>query len=153
MRQYVCERCSEPHPTERCPTSPLKWCDICVRMGNHETRNCFYCPKYEADARKANERAKPVLGNQPPIPGTIGVRYAQPEEVPTSQEMVLAGVYYDEEYPTIEEYGDDNTNPLMLMGMGRGRAPEGFVQKLPMGTCYNCQGDHYICNCPHELKP
>ena len=152
MRTYVCERCSGPHPTDRCPNGNLKWCDICVRMGNHETSKCFYCPKYEADARESGERAKPVLGNQPPIPGTTGVRYAEPDELAT-QELVPAGAYYDEEYPIIEEYGDDYTRPLMIMGMGRGQAPEGFVRKLPMGTCYNCQGDHYIKDCPHELKP
>lgn len=56
-------------------------------MGNHETSRCFYRPKYEAKARETNERAKSVLGNQPPIPGTTGARYVKPDE-PKVQEVI-----------------------------------------------------------------
>ena len=75
MRSYACGTCGGPHPTERCPTTnPLKWCDTCRKMTNHESRNCYYRPRVEPKDRVGQattfERPKPILGNQPPLLGT-----------------------------------------------------------------------------------
>ena len=122
MKSYTCNTCDEPHPTERChTTNPLKWCEICRRMTNHETRECYCYPRGYNDARnkqpttRANlnvmERARPMLGTQPPLPRTAKVRYVEREMEAPCYNIVLATPYIVDELPMGYEYvGDSNPN-------------------------------------------
>ena len=101
-----------------------------------------------------NERAKPILGNQSPLLRTIGVRVAKSKELTLSQEIVPIGGYYDENYIEKENYVEDNTQSLMLMGAGRGCINDNMPRKGPLmlGACYRCGGDHFIKDCPMEPR-
>lgn len=41
-----------------------KWCDVCKKMTNHETPECYYHFQNELESRKeqiGNERPRPIL--------------------------------------------------------------------------------------------
>ena len=60
--------------------------------------------------------------------------------------------YHDDGYYTNIMYEEDLTQPLMIMGTGWGRAPDAFARRNPIsnGACYQCEGDHFIRDCPIE---
>ena len=88
--------------------NPLKWCEICKRMTNHETMDYYYKPRYERTQsetiqqgqhvqnaqihRGRGERARPVQGVQPPIPGSRALIYVDAQEGGSFLEMVLARI-------------------------------------------------------------
>ena len=153
---------------ERCPTTnPLKWCEICRRMTNHETRECYCYPRGYNDARnkqpttRANlnvmERARPVLGTQPPLPRTTEVRYVEREMEAPCNDIVLATPYSIEEPPMGYEYlGDSNpSQSFILMDAKRGNQVDAYTKKGPklsgaLGPCSRCHGDHWVRDCPIE---
>lgn len=103
-------------------------------MTNHETKDCYYHQRGELDGRggqlRQMERPRPVLGAQPPLLGIMTMRLAKIEEAKTSNEIVLATPYYDDDYHTDYGYEEDNTQPLLLMGVGH--------RKLPGCICKAC---------------
>ena len=132
MRSYTCGTCGELHPTQRCPTTnPLKWCDVYQKLTNHETRNYYsqLRAKYEERLGQATtfERPKVVLGAQPPLPSTIGVRMAEVREFDMPNQLVPSVSYHDDGYYTDKIYEEDCNQPLMIMGIGRGRTSDAFA--------------------------
>lgn len=127
--------------------------------------------QYQYGQAQGLERAQPVLGTQPPLPGQATVRYVQPEDIITETAMVPM-TYYKEEIDQMGAMTTTNT-PSELGGVPEGNyqmdhntlwfiANGGARQALPgirpypprvipMGTCYRCKGDHYVRDCP-ELK-
>ena len=109
---HNCDICHGDHPTERCRIiNPLKWCEHCRKMTNHESNECYYRPGYNRGQNAAQtsnqanqvnqtyvtsqERARPVLGTQPAPPGTTPFRYV--EDQGPSLEMVPVTPYNVEE--------------------------------------------------------
>ena len=125
-------------------------------MTNHESRNCYYQPRVELEDRvgqaTTSERPKPVLGNQPPLPGTTGVRMAEVGEYET--QIVPSIPYGEEGYYTDGVYEEEITQSLMTMGLGRGRVQDSYARRNPgqNGACYRCSGDHFIRDCPIEAS-
>ena len=93
--------------------------EIAVQMPN-QTRQGYTQP---------TEQARPVLGVQPPAPGTIPIRYTDTEYQETRRELVTLNPYYEE--PNLEWQGALNerfdvsglseggyveTNSMMLLG-------------------------------------
>ena len=138
--------------------NPLKWCDICRRMTNHETQECYYCPRGDNDARNEQptrpnpngiERARLVLGTQPPLPRTTEVRYVEREAEEPCYNIVPTTPYSLDELPmSYEQSRDPNPNQyFMLMGIERGHRFDAFAKRGPqpsgtLGPCFRCQGDH-----------
>ena len=83
----------------------LKWCNIEKKYTNHETHECYFRPRYENQqagkqqqqpqqtpayrpqgyGRGQMDKPQPILGQQPPLPGTnqpVAVNFAQIEESP-----------------------------------------------------------------------
>ena len=83
----------------------LKWCNIEKKYTNHETHECYFRPRYKNQqagmqqqqpqqalaykpqgyGRGKIDKPQPVLGQQPPLPGTnqpTVVNFAQTEESP-----------------------------------------------------------------------
>ena len=141
MRSYTCGTCGGPHPTKRFPTTnPLKWCDVCQKMTNNETKNCYYQLRAKSKERLGQvatfERPKPVLGDQPPLLGTTRVRMVEFMEY--NNQLVSSIPYGDEGYYTYGIYEEDLNQSLMIMGMRRGRTLDAFTRRNPIsnGTCY-----------------
>ncbi len=102
-KQYVCQSCGGDHPTSQCmlkPQNPAqhiprtdKWCDFENKWTNHETKDCWHRMRFlrkqgnlqpqnqgkfrgfaNPNANLGGERAIPVLGQQPPLPGNAAIR-------------------------------------------------------------------------------
>ena len=142
LRQYFCEFCEDNHPTNRCPSAyPLKWCDICWEMTNHESRECYHCPRL-VHARKleqpsqvfpiASHREKPIVGMQLPLLSTSNMRTVEAEGT-----MLLEG-----KRPKMSNHGKnislrnassyasshENNQPLMQRETEKGHVLEGHAQ-------------------------
>ena len=74
------------------------------------------------------KRPRPVLGAQPPLPGTTAVRLAEVKKYDTPNQLVPMEPYGDEGYYTKGVYEEDTIQPVMIMGAGRGRAPDAFAR-------------------------
>lgn len=104
---YRCGKCGGDHKTEHCTVYPSRnlppnmWCDTCRWNYTHTTKDCNRVPRpprdpnyqvvpqyiqYEGNrdrglmpnpATVVHEQARPVLGFQPPPPGTTPLRYAE----------------------------------------------------------------------------
>ena len=97
-----------------------KWCNFEKKWTNHETQECYnkirhlreqeiaqnpqgggnqalaYAPRginQNYGQLGGGELAQPILGNQPPLPGTTIVRYIQPKEVNQESALVLVEHY------------------------------------------------------------
>ena len=149
---YKCGICGHPHRTEDCPSNMAgasaqvqrKWCQVCKWNLTHGTQDCIHIAGLArereaglaayAQARQGysqpTEQARPVLGAQPPAPGTVPVRYVEIELQETGRELVATQPYYVEQEPewvlmTNEFSGmnDPNegayidTNAMMLVGL------------------------------------
>ena len=107
------------------------------------------------------EQARPTLGNQPPLPNTTPVRYAQVEDPTQGYELVSMPPYYSKnDYPYFETYEDqgnqlysiqepsnEDPNTLMLI-----QAPM-RARQTPLrtqGPCFGCGGDHWLRECPDK---
>ena len=112
-------------------------------MTNHQTRECYYRPRGEnkGKARQpsggvlaATNRARPVLGSQPPLPSATHVRYVEVEEAMPCYAIVPATPYYAEELSYGYEYdeGHDSNLPLMLMGTEQGCMPDAYAIREPL---------------------
>ena len=151
MRSYTCGTCGGPHPMERCPTtSPVKWCNVCQKMTNHETKNFYYWLRAKFEERIGQaatfERPKPVLWAQPPFPSAIGVRMTEVGEFDMPNQLVPSMPYHDDGYYTDGIYEEDYNWPLMIMDTGRGRTLDAFAWHnfVSNETCYCCECDHFI---------
>ena len=87
QKPYQCGICHGDHPTFQCALKPRQlpqfqnklWCDYEKRWTNHNTEGCWQPLKLlrEQDIAQQNqgnfwaggEKAMPVLGQQPPLPG------------------------------------------------------------------------------------
>ena len=100
-------------------------------MTNHESRNCYYRPRVELEDRAGQattfQRPKRVLGNQPPLLGTTGVRMAEVGEYET--QIVPSIPYKDDGYYIDGVYEEEITQSLMTMGLGRGRAQDSYARR------------------------
>ena len=99
------------------------------------------------------DKAAPVLGTQPPLPGAVPVRYvdvALDEGVNPHQDLVPVGMYYEEKYPFSDypaEPADDFQQVMMIgqrpnncgRGQPMGRGQSNLVQTL--GPCFKCGGE------------
>ena len=103
------------------PPRTDKWCDFEQKWTNHESQECYHRIRYLREQGMAQqpmgapqpqyyqrvgnprfvapgvERAQPVLGNQPPLPGTAPVRFLLPDETISDGALVPVSRYYDEE--------------------------------------------------------
>ena len=197
---YACGICAGPHPTEKCASympganqpSTKHWCLVCKWNTTHPTQDCMHIARWakERDASRAQgnyhgnfqhgyvrqEMAKPVLGAQPPPPGTMPVRYVEANHQEPSMELVSTPPYYQESsfenYEPHEEFVEANkhpyyvtypqeTNSMMLVGPMQSRMPpygqqpypqRRAIQASPGVKCFKCQGDHLMRDCP-ELVP
>ena len=122
------------------------------------------------------ERAQPVLGNQPPLPGATTIRYVQTDDLGQEGTLVPVNYYGDEDHVHINDQTQsqlETMEPSVVVPEGRyhmdhntlwfianggvhqrgGPGPRpykpGPTQGEPRGPCYNCQGDHWIRDCPH----
>ena len=115
---------------------------------------------------------RPVLGAQPPAPGSTTVRYVEVDDKGPSLEMVPTNAYYEEDasssqlsYNMTSDYNSDNANhlvsmdaqTLMLIANGGFRPQKNYgrrgpSQGTPVGPCFKCQGDHWIRDCPIEQE-
>ena len=176
--------------------STKHWCLVCKWNTTHPTQDCMHIARWakERDASRAQgnyhgnfqhgyvrqEMAKPVLGAQPPPPGTMPVRYVEADHQEPSLELVSTPPYYQESsfenYEPHEEFVDANkhpyyvtypqeTNSMMLVGPMQSRMPPQLppygqqpypqrraIQASPGVKCFKCQGDHLMRDCP-ELVP
>ena len=125
-----------------------KWCEYEQKWTNHETQECYHRIRHlreqgvgqnqpgignQAQAyvpRGINqnygqigggERALPILGNQPPLPGTAVVKYIQPEDM--NQETALV---------PIETYGGETRDIYMGSNSSYEQANE-MTQAIPEG--------------------
>lgn len=126
------------------------------------------------------ERAQPVLGNQPPLPGAAVVRYVQPKDMGLEGALVLISYYGGEssedptnyvsslqgtyEASTVVPKGQYNLdlNTLWFVANGGTRPggqpgprpyrPRPPTSAAPPGPCFNCGGDHWVRDCPHPRK-
>ena len=159
LRQYSCVTCGENHPIECCPTTYcVKWCNIYRRMTNHETRESYYHPRGDNDARNgystsANpnvmEKVRPMLGTKPPLPRMAQVRYVESKMEVPCYDILLAIPYSVEEPPIGYEYiGDSNPNQYFnLMDADRGSQVDAYAKKGPQPSgalrpCFRCHDDH-----------
>ncbi|MCO5546850.1 hypothetical protein L7F22_000287 [Adiantum nelumboides] len=184
-RAYVCGICSGNHPTGSCQregnahASGLIWCDICKKYSTHNADNCYYRVRalnhnlqlqQQHQQRVANpsvggnnERAVPVLGTQPPLPGAAAVRYVDvaSQELGSGRDLVPIGTYYEEEYDFQgyhSDFKEEESRQLMMVGQrhngyGRGlpiaRGQESSNQVL--GPCFKCGSlDHWAKDCPRD---
>ena len=53
------------------------------------------------------EQARPVLGNQPPPPGTTPLRFSEAGEFEPNLEMVVSQPYFREEEPPLIDLGSE----------------------------------------------
>ena len=196
-RPERCGICGGNHSTSQCPqkseSQPLpaprtnKWCDFEQKWTNHDTNECYHrmrylreqgmnqnlggMPQYQRPGNHPSaERAQPVLGNQPPLPGAAAVRLVQPEEPVYEGALVPVTNYYDEGLEEIPEpvqpYAagvnspsvdpemsyqmDHNTLWFIANNMARpqGPPPRSYPQRdyqprvTPKGPCYKCGEDH-----------
>lgn len=190
----------QEQPAQRAPRTN-KWCNFCQLWTNHETQECYYRirfmreqagnqqpaaapqqPQYVRRGGNQNyvaqggERAQPVLGNQPPLPGAAPVRLLRADEyapdgtmVPveyyvenTESSLALAPTtqgYTEEPLPTVEGHYQMDHNTLWFIANGGARqvgpAPRPYrpaqPAAVPPGPCYRCGGDHWIRDCPLPL--
>ncbi len=184
---YVCGACAGPHRTENCTSyvtgaynpPTRKWCQACSWNTTHVTQDCNHIARL---ARKRGtfgaqlprqgyaqqESAKPVLGTQPPPPGTVPARYVDVECHEPSKELVQTNTYYQEydydwrelphEFADRKEPSHDcshqvETNSMMLVGPMSSPYPPRRSAPMPQGVkCYDCGGDHYVKDCPNRLS-
>lgn len=152
----------QEQPAQRAPRTN-KWCNFCQLWTNHETQECYYRirfmreqagnqqpaaapqqPQYGQRGGNQNyvaqggERAQPVLGNQPPLPGAAPVRLLRADEyapdgtmVPveyyvenTESSLALAPTtqgYTEEPLPTVEGHYQMDHNTLWFIANGGAR--------------------------------
>ena len=172
----------------------LKWCNIEKKYTNHETHECFFRPRYENPnqgmgqqqqqvnpqhqqrapqayqqqgyGRAMNEIPKPVLGQQPPMPGTnlVPVNLVQGEENLLEQTMMPTTLYgegssmsqwinpQDQPLAPQEYHPDLDIETLLYIARNNTRGP----RQNPQGErgCYNCGAlDHWQKECPREKQP
>ena len=109
QKQYQCGICQGDHPTYQCALKPKQppqvpgklWCDYEKRYTNHNTEGCWIRLRHlrEQDIAQQNqggEKAMPVLGQQPPLPGNAAVRIVTPEEEGSERAMVPVKPYFEE---------------------------------------------------------
>ena len=178
LRAYNCGTCGGDHPTERCRvTNPLKWCDYCRKMTNHESSECYYRPGFNRGGNNAptqnpvqkgntNERARPVLGTQPTPPGTTAFRYV--EDQGSSLEIVPTTPYYVEEPQHASQSGDSSyeqefdgpdhmismkAQTLMMMANGAFRKPGGYNNSGRQQSNSNfVRGPCFKCDGDHWVR-
>lgn len=134
-------------------------------------------PNYAA---QGVERAQPVLGSQPPLPGAAMVRYIQPKDLNNEGAVVPVNYYGEEngdnasnyaspssgpyETPAVLPEGnykmDHNTLWFIANGMARAVGPQGprpyksgpQYATAPLGPCFDCGGDHWVRDCPNPKR-
>ena len=117
--------------------------------------------------------AKPVLGVQPPPPGTVPLRYVEADYQEPKMDLVSTPPYYQEPSPEWYEPGEDfvdtceqayvtyppETNSMMLVGPMPSRMPQQMQQPYPPRRpsptpadvkCYECGGNHYARDFPNQ---
>ena len=112
---YRCGICAQPHRTEDCPSympgansqAQRKWCQVCKWNLTHGSQECMHIARLAREREAAvqmqsqprqgyaqpTEQARPVLGVQPPAPGTIPVRYADTEYQEAGREFVTSNPF------------------------------------------------------------
>ena len=120
----------------RAPPRTDKWCDFENKWTNHETAECYHRIRYLREQGMAQqppqpqhqgqgytpmrqpnyptqgmERAQPVLGHQPPLPGATVVRYMQPEDEHHDGTMVPVNYYGEEENEQLSQQASVSMNP------------------------------------------
>ena len=163
------------------PQVQRKWCQVCKWNLTHETQDCIHIARLAqereaglaayAQARQGYsqpaEQARPVLGAQPPAPGTVPVRYVESEFQETGRKFVANNSYYVEhepewvpmtnEFPSMNNHSEGayvDTNAIMLVGPVPRMQPQYARNVVPMGVkCFKCQGNHYAKDCPNDPQP
>ena len=118
--------------------------------------------------------ARPVLGSQPPPPGTMPVRLADTEYPETNMELMPMQPYADESaYEWYDPHLDGanlsgyqhedsqfEASSVMLVGQypqqrmnAPGYPPRRSPQAPPNIKCYRCAGDHLVKDCPEPPPP
>ena len=126
------------------------------------------------NANPGGEKAMPVLGQQPPLPGKTAVRLVNTEEEGNEQALVPAYPYYEksqEEMPYAnmqmmpiasssapkKASYQLSLNTLMFLannGMGRPFLAQNQRLYKPVAPrpCYGCGGDHWYRDCPDRKE-
>ena len=94
------------------PTGAPQALHYAPRVGN---------PNYAA---QGVERAQPVLGSQPPLPGAAMVRYIQPEDVNNEGAVVPVNYYGEENGDNASNYASPSSGPYETPAV----LPEGNYQ-------------------------
>ena len=172
--------------------STKHWCMVCKWNATHATEECLHIARLARTREEAarpqgnfphgyvcQEMARPILGAQPPAPGTMPVRYVDANYQEPSRELVSAPPYYQESsfenYDHHEEFVDTHqhpyyvtypqeTNSMMLVGPTQSRMPpqssqygqqpypqRRAIQASPGVKCFKCQGDHLMKDCPESV--
>ncbi|WP_219824246.1 hypothetical protein, partial [Enterobacter cloacae complex sp. GF14B] len=122
-----------PMREPRQPIRPQKWCAIEGKWTIHETRECYFRPKYDGNVQylpmrpqgqpmykyhpnmaqaqrppMGMERPQPVLGQQPPYPGhnAVPVKYMHSKGVIDEQALVPVTPYAEPSPSTVMVEGD-----------------------------------------------
>ena len=118
------------------PPRTDKWCEFERIWTNHETVDCYHRIKHMREeginqqpasapqalhyaprvgnpnyAAQGVERAQPVLGSQPPLPGAAMVRYIQPEDVNNEGAVVPVNYYGEENGDNASNYASPSSGP------------------------------------------
>ena len=125
QKPYMCGNCAGDHPTSQCmlkPQNPVqhqprldKWCDFEQKWTSHDTKDCWHRIRFMREQGMApmpnpgnprvfnnpnipmgGDKAMPVLGQQPPLPGNAAVRLVHTEEENNEQALVPSYPYYEE---------------------------------------------------------
>ena len=109
-----CGICHGDHPTLQCalklsqpPQFQNKlWCDYEKRWTNHNTEGCWQRLKLlreqdiaqqnQGNFRAGGEKAMPILGQQPPLPGNATVKIVPPEEEGHEKAIMHVQPYFQE---------------------------------------------------------
>ena len=200
---YACGICALPHRTDQCTSyvpganqPPTRcWCQVCKWNTTHVTKDCGHINRlarerenvfrtqapnqanYQGNVQHGYTRqevAKPVLGTQPPPPGTVPVRYVETETQEPSMELALSEPYYqgpeyDWQEPQAEFIDVSNThqdfneesNSMMLVGPMPPYSQRSSQQYPPRRSapsssgikCFRCGGDHMVKDCPEPPPP
>ena len=197
-------QCLPKQNYQKPPPRTNLFCDYKQKWTNHKGWECIHRIRHLREQRQAQqqkglinqaqgqppnyvqpqgggERAQPVLGNQPPLPGATMVRYIQSEEANTETALIPLETYGREadeicteivstnesaqEYSNVVPEGhyhmDHNTLWFIanaMGGQGRPMGPRPYRQapnpgaQAPPGPCYTCHGDHWVRDCPVEKK-
>jgi len=155
----------------------LKWCEPCIRWGNHSTNECYSRQRYmqeigatmlaenntsNAQPQLGNsERGRPVLGTQPTPLGTTPFPYiGEIEEKRPSMESMPFRSYYEEDSSSLQlvvsQLSDLDTSvvqlpaqALYILANGGFRSQSSYPQRSTSPGHEALAGPCYECNGPH----